>query len=78
MQGNDKPIPITPRMNFNIDELEDLKCKNDNCEGTEFDVVYILKKVPAMLSPTGKEVIGPVPYFRCTSCFKRTNIMKTP
>ena len=76
MKGNEgKPIPITPRINFNIDELKDLKCSG--CEGTEFDIVYILKKVPAILSPTGKEIIGPVAYFRCVSCLKRTNIMKT-
>ena len=70
-----KLIPTTPRINLNIDEIDNLKCPA--CEGTEFDIIYILKKVPAMLSPSGKEIIGPVAYFRCLSCLKRTNIMKT-
>ena len=65
---------ISPKIQINIDELEEFTCPA--CEGTEFDIIYLLKKVPAMLSPNGKETMGPVAYFRCVSCLKRTSIMK--
>lgn len=61
------------QIKINIDDLEKIECKD--CAGTEFDLVWVLRKVPAMLSRTGKESIFPVSYFRCRSCLKVTNII---
>ena len=70
-------LPSQPQqqIKINLDELERIECKS--CAGTEFDLVWVLRKVPAMLSRTGKEAIFPVSYFRCMSCLKITNVIHT-
>ena len=44
-----------PQLNVNInpDLVEAVKC--ESCEGESFAACYIIKKVPALVSPTGKE-----------------------
>ena len=65
--------PINPQIKINLDDLERVKC--ESCDGEHFDLVYIVHKVPAMLSRTGKEALFPVAYFRCVSCLKITKII---
>lgn len=54
------------RLNVNPADLDTLKCSN--CGNDKFDQVFIVKKVPSVLSPTGKAIMIPVPVFECTSC----------
>jgi hypothetical protein len=63
------------QIKINLEDLEQIECKD--CAGKEFDLVWVLRKIPAMLSRTGKESIFPVSYFRCKSCLKVTNIIHT-
>ena len=53
--------------NINLDlnrvPLERCKCGN----GT-WKVVYILKKISALVSPTGKETLVPIQTFACDKC----------
>ncbi len=66
---NNKP----QQLKININDLEHVTC--EDCKGDQFEVIWILHKVPAMLSQTGKASIFPVAYFRCLACFKLTNIV---
>jgi hypothetical protein len=54
------------RLNVNPSDLETLKCAS--CESDKFDQVFIVKKIPSVLSPTGKQIMIPVPVFECTNC----------
>ena len=40
----------------------------DKCEGKGFKQTMMLKKLSALLSPTGQETIIPVGVFACESC----------
>tara|TARA_R100000664_G_scaffold18179_1_gene27187 strand:+ start:651 stop:878 length:228 start_codon:yes stop_codon:yes gene_type:complete len=57
-----------PQLNVNInpDLVEDVVC--EKCECQSFTACYIIKKVPALVSPTGKEVMMPVETFSCLAC----------
>ena len=71
---NNQPIlPKQQQIKINLDELERIQC--EDCQGEEFDRVWVIRKVPAMLSQTGKVALFPVAYFRCLSCLKVTNII---
>ena len=53
-------------MNIDFSELEDVKC--DECGSTHFEQIFLLKKVPAILSPSAKQTLAPAPIFRCAEC----------
>lgn len=53
-------------MNIDFSDLDDVKC--DKCESTHFVQVFLLKKVPAVLSPTSQPTLAPAPVFRCVEC----------
>ena len=45
---------------------KDVEC--DNCGGLFFEPVIVLKRLSALTSPTGEEMIFPGQLFRCTDC----------
>lgn len=47
-------------------DLENIVC--ENCGGRFFRQVHAFKRVPQLLSQSGKEEIIPVPTFRCDDC----------
>ena len=47
-------------------DLTDIKC--DQCGDLRFEPVFLLKKVSALISPTGKEETAPIPTFACYAC----------
>jgi hypothetical protein len=53
-------------MQIDFSELEDVKC--DECDCTHFEEVYLLKKVPAIISPTAQSTLAPAQIFRCVEC----------
>lgn len=53
-------------MNINFSELHDVEC--EECGSTHFQQVFLLKKVPAVLSPTSQPTLAPAPVFRCVEC----------
>ena len=61
------------QIKVNLEELERIKC--EDCEGEHFDLVWVIHKVPAMLSRTGKVSLFPVAFFRCVDCAKVTKII---
>lgn len=65
---NNRMNNVEPRLNMNInpDLVEDVKC--EKCEGESFTSCYVIKRVPVLVSPTGKEMIMPVETFSCLGC----------
>jgi hypothetical protein len=55
-------------LNFNVDpsDLPSVTCSK--CEGENFSPTFIIKKVSALQSPTGEEVLVPVQLFKCDAC----------
>lgn len=55
-----------PTMNINPTELEDVKC--DKCGNFTFVQVSLMKRLPSVISPTGKETFMPMQVFACAVC----------
>ena len=62
IQGNDG-ITLD---NIDLTHAQDIIC--EKCEGKGFKQTMMLKKLSALLSPTGQEAIIPVAAFACDSC----------
>ena len=60
MDGKAPGLQIDPSM------LKDICC--DECGGKFFRAVNAFKRISALVSPTGKEQIIPVPTYRCDDC----------
>jgi len=63
MGGKDQP---KSKVKLDINDLVDIIC--ENCESKFFRQVNAFKRISALVSPTGKEQIVPVPVFRCDEC----------
>jgi len=60
-----KPLPQT-QVKIDLTEADTMKCQS--CENPVFIQGYIIKKISAIVSPTGEEVIAPVQVFNCGNC----------
>ena len=60
-----KPIPQPKQKQVEVDlkSAETMKCAE--CGNTIFIQGYIIKKISAIMSPTGQEVVAPVQVFNC-------------
>jgi len=63
------------QIKINLEQTRPLTCKNNTgfgskseCGGEVFSQVFFIRVVPALLSPTMREEIIPVPAFRCVKC----------
>jgi len=76
MSNNRKPpslvTPINrntqpPQTNINVNpsDLDDLQCE---CGNYTFNPVVVLKKLPALISPSGKDGIVPMNVYSCVVC----------
>ena len=54
------------QMNVDISQTSEMKC--DKCENLTFKQTIMLRKLSAIVSPSGKETIIPVGVFACESC----------
>jgi DNA-directed RNA polymerase subunit RPC12/RpoP len=59
-----KPLP--KQVNVDISQADDVKC--DECGHDVFVPVFHIKKVSAIMSPNGQEIIAPVQVFGCNKC----------
>jgi len=53
-------------MQIKPEDLKDIACEQCGCK--YFRQVNAFKRISALVSPTGKEQIVPVPTFRCDEC----------
>tara|TARA_Y100001963_G_C6422221_1_gene283197 strand:+ start:4 stop:255 length:252 start_codon:yes stop_codon:yes gene_type:complete len=49
-----------------LSHAKDIQC--EKCEGKGFKSTLMLKKLSALISPTGQEAIIPIQAFGCDSC----------
>ena len=63
-----KPMKPLPKQQVKIDlsDADTMKCQK--CGNSIFIQGYVIKKISAILSPTGEEVIAPVQVFNCGNC----------
>ena len=54
------------QMNIDISQATDINC--DECKNDSFKQTILLKKMSALISPTGQEAIIPVAAFSCEKC----------
>jgi uncharacterized Zn finger protein len=53
-------------MNIDLSNAQDVTC--ESCGNYTFQEVALMKRVSALVSPTGKEAIVPIPTFGCNAC----------
>ena len=58
--------PLNTNINIKPEDLKDIVC--EDCGGKFFRQVQAFKRLNALISPTGKEQIVPIPVFRCDEC----------
>ena len=59
------PAP-TAEMKINPTQLDDVTC--DDCGNFTFTKVVLMKRMPALISPTGVEAFMPMDVFSCAAC----------
>ena len=60
-----KPLPKA-QVNVDLSDAETMSC--GKCDNKIFIQGYVIKKLSAIISPTGQEVIAPVQVFNCGNC----------
>ena len=60
-----KPLP-KQKVQVDLKDADTMKCQA--CGNTVFIQGYVIKKISAIVSPTGKEVIAPIQVFNCGNC----------
>ncbi len=58
----DQPVNIP----VGLDQTDQIVC--DECGSAAFHPAFLLRKVSALISPTGKETVIPIQVFACDSC----------
>ena len=55
-----------PPKQISIEDTETIQC--EECGNASFIQAFFLKKISALMSPTGKEAIVPMQVFSCGNC----------
>ena len=58
--------PMSPQLNVDLSKADDVTC--ERCGNYTFQEVMLMKRMSALISPTGKEAIVPIPTFACNAC----------
>ena len=66
-----KPLPKA-KQRVDLSQAETMKC--ESCENSLFIESYVLKRLSAIVSPTGQEAIVPVQVYSCDGCSKVPSI----
>lgn len=57
---------MNQKMNFDLSQAQDVVCAS--CGNYTFEEVVLMKRLSAIVSPTGKEAVVPIPTFACNAC----------
>lgn len=57
-------------VSVDISKLNFIKCEGENCKCKYFEMIYMMKTVPPILSPTGKQFNIKLEALRCIECKK--------
>ena len=55
-----------PGMHIDMSNAKDMIC--EKCDNHTFKNTTLIKTISALVSPSGKEMIIPIPVFACESC----------
>jgi hypothetical protein len=66
-----KPLPKA-KQRVDLSQAETILC--EGCKNSLFIESYVLKRVSAIVSPTGQEAIVPIQVFACGSCGELKNL----
>ena len=58
--------PEQTTLNVDLSAAEDITCVS--CGNYTFEQVVLMKRLSALISPTGKEAMVPIPVFACNAC----------
>jgi len=53
---------------LHVDMTQTTEVKCDECHSDRFEQVVKMRRLSAILSPTGKEALIPMPVFACKNC----------
>jgi len=54
------------KLNIDLSNVDNVTC--NECKGDHFSPTFLLKKISALMSPTGKETLIPIQVFKCDKC----------
>lgn len=54
------------KINIDIAEADTMKCHD--CGSERFEMQYLIKKISALLSPNGQDMVIPIQVFACSNC----------
>jgi len=54
------------QVHVDMTQTTEVKCENCGCD--KFEQVIKMRRLSAILSPTGKEALIPMPVFACKNC----------
>jgi hypothetical protein len=58
--------PPPTQINLDASQLDDVHC--EQCGSMVFVQAYVIKKIPAMVAPSGRDSFAPISIFRCALC----------
>ena len=53
-------------VNINVNDTQLIEC--NDCACTEFREIHQIRRLSALMSPTGQETFIPIKMFQCSSC----------
>jgi len=57
-----------PNLNIDLNNVENIKCEKSGCGNETFSRSYIIKRLSALMSPSGMETLIPLQIFKCDKC----------
>ena len=66
MSNHPKPTPPKAQPQVDISKADTIQCKE--CGNASFIQSFFLKKISALMSPTGQEAIVPIQVYSCGNC----------
>lgn len=60
------PAPPKAPVQLDLNEADTIQCQE--CGNASFIPAYFLKRISALVSPTGKEAIVPIQVYSCGNC----------
>ena len=58
--------PNKQQQKLNPDLAKSIVC--EKCDGTIYSVIFFIKRISALVSPTGKDQVFPIQTFECRGC----------
>ena len=66
MSNPNGPVPPKVQPQLDLTDADTIQC--EDCGNASFIQAFFLKKISALMSPTGKEAVVPMQVFSCGNC----------